>query len=74
MAYWVPFPDHQTMRVSESIGPQLHQPFLLPPPTATLFPFFVAGRLFSGCASRLERPTAEGTNGSAFIQPWKLPN
>jgi hypothetical protein len=63
---WVPFPDHQTMRVSESIGPQLPQPFLLPPPTATLFSFFVAGRSFSGCASRLERPTAEGTSGSAF--------
>ena len=33
------------MRVSESIGPQLPQPFLLPPPTATLFSFFVAGSL-----------------------------
>ena len=54
------------MRVSESIGPQLPQPSLLPPPTATLFSFFVAGRSFSGCASRLERPTAEGTSGSAF--------
>jgi hypothetical protein len=66
MAYLGSFPRPSNNESLREHRPSLPQPFLLPPPTATLFSFFVAGRSFSGCASRLERPTAEGTSGSAF--------